>query len=252
MIEPIPVFIGAAVFLVVLGLFHVVFCLKRVFPGEVGVRTGFGGMVVTEHWIFCYPLLHRWDIMDIQVKKLEVSRKGKDGLICKDNIRADIEVAFYVRVAPDEKMIMEVAEAVGCERASEIELLRNLFEAKFSDALKAAGKQMDFDQLYIQRSTFREMIVKEIGEDLNGYKLEDVAIDYLEQTPLDQHDPTNVLDSEGIRKITEETAKATEDTNERVREKEAKINNQDKQNDNYRHNHCFGTFLSDPIHNFCR
>ena len=57
-----------------------------------------------------------------------------------------------------------MAEAVGCERASEIELLRNLFEAKFSDALKAAGKQMDFDQLYIQRSQFREMIVKEIGE----------------------------------------------------------------------------------------
>ena len=35
--------------------------------------------------------------------------------------------------------------------------------------------------------------------------LQDVAIDYLEQTPLDQHDPNNVLDSEGIKKITEIT-----------------------------------------------
>ena len=166
MIEPVPVFFGAilttsliiigvVVGLLILGLFLAVFCLKKVRAGEAGVRTGFGGLQVTKDWMFRYPFLNRWDIMDIQVKKLEVARKGKDGLICKDNIRADIEVAFYVRVAPEEAKIKEVAEAVGCERASEIELLRNLFEAKFSDALKAAGKQMDFDQLYIQRSQFR-------------------------------------------------------------------------------------------------
>ena len=180
MIEPILVFIGAAVFLVVLGLFHVVFCLKRVFPGEVGVRTGFGGMVVTEHWIFCYPLLHRWDIMDIQVKKLEVARKGKEGLICQDNIRVDIEVSFYLRVAPEEEKIKEVAEAVGCEAASDLDFLRNMFEDKFLDALNAAVKQMDCNKLFTDRSQFRELIVKEIGMDLGGYILEDVAISYLE------------------------------------------------------------------------
>ncbi len=236
MIEPVPVFFGALftttviVALVVggllfLSLFLAVFCLKKVRAGEAGVRTGFGGLQVTKDWMFRYPFLNRWDIMDIQVKKLEVARKGKDGLICQDNIRADIEVAFYVRVAPDEKMIMEVAEAVGCERASEIELLRNLFEAKFSDALKAAGKQMDFDQLYIQRSTFRDMIVKEIGEDLNGYKLEDVAIDYLEQTAREDHDPSNVLDAQGIEKINRITAEKEEQTNKRTQAKDVELKN---------------------------
>ena len=38
-----------------------------------------------------------------------------------------------------------------------------------------------------------------IGKDLNGYALEDIAIDYLEQTPLETLDPNNVLDAEGIR-----------------------------------------------------
>ena len=236
MIEPVPVFFGALftttiiVALVVggllfLGLFLAVFCLKKVRAGEAGVRTGFGGLQVTKDWMFRYPFLNRWDIMDIQVKKLEVARKGKDGLICKDNIRADIEVAFYVRVAPEEAKIMEVAEAVGCERASEIELLRNLFEAKFSDALKAAGKQMEFDQLYIQRSTFREMITKEIGEDLNGYALEDVAIDFLEQTAREDHDPTNVLDAQGIEKINRITAEKEEQTNKRTQEKDVELKN---------------------------
>ena len=181
MIEPIPVFIGAAVFLVVLGLFLFVFCLKRVRPGEAGVRTGFGGLIVTKTWVFCIPVLHRWDIMDIQVKKLEVARKSKDGLICQDKIRVDIEVSFYLRVAPEEEKIKEVAEAVGCEAASDLDFLRNMFEDKFLDALGTAVKQMDSDKLYTERSQFRAMIVREIGEDLNGYLLEDVAISYLEQ-----------------------------------------------------------------------
>ena len=113
MIEPAPVFFGVAfttaaivaavvVFLVFSGIFLSVFCLKKVRAGEAGVRTGVGGIKVTKSWMFRFPFLNRWDIMDIQVKKLEVARKGKDGLICQDNIRADIEVAFYVRVAPEE------------------------------------------------------------------------------------------------------------------------------------------------------
>jgi hypothetical protein len=100
-----------------------------------------------------------------------------------------------------------------------------LFEAKFSDALKAAGKQMDFDQLYIQRSQFREMIVNEIGEDLNGYKLEDVAIDYLEQTAREDHDPSNVLDAQGIEKINAITATKEEETNKRTQKKEVELKN---------------------------
>ena len=237
MIQPVLGFIsiaglaaGVVAIIVIVLIFSIVaflsmFCLKKVRAGEAGVRTGVGGLKVTKDWMFRFPFLNRWDIMDIQVKKLEVARKGKDGLICQDNIRADIEVAFYVRVAPDVPNIKEVAEAVGCERASEIELLRNLFEAKFSDALKAAGKQMDFDQLYVQRSQFREMIVKEIGEDLNGYKLEDVAIDYLEQTAREDHDPANVLDAQGIEKINRITAQKEEETNKRTQEKTVELKN---------------------------
>ena len=36
---------------------------------------------------------------------------------------------------------------------------------------------------------------------MNGYHLEDAAIDYLEQTPLSKMDANNVLDSIGIKLI---------------------------------------------------
>jgi uncharacterized membrane protein YqiK len=91
------------------------------------------------------------------------------------------------------------------ERVADIEQLRELFEAKFSEALKTAGKQMEFHELFTERITFRDQIQATIGKDLDGFLLQDVAIDYLEQTPLEQHDPDNVLDSEGIKKITQIT-----------------------------------------------
>ena len=196
--------------LIVLGalMFFTIICpfmfIKKIKPSEAGVRTGFGGIKVQKDWILCVPILQQLQIMDLSMKKLEVVRKGKDGLICQDNIRADIEVVFYVRVN-DEKSevdgrtgyhdIKTVATKVGCERASEIELLRQLFEAKFSEALKSAAKLMDFEKLNTDRMPFRQVIIDTIGSDLNGYILEDVTIDYLEQTPKENYDPSNVSDA---------------------------------------------------------
>tara|TARA_B110000459_G_scaffold202460_1_gene255654 strand:- start:2915 stop:4738 length:1824 start_codon:yes stop_codon:yes gene_type:complete len=145
--------------------------------------------------------------MDISVKNIQIERRGKgNGLICKDNIRADISVEFFVKVDPTEQAVKKVAQAIGCERASDIQTLNTLFAAKFSEALKTVGKKFEFESLYTDRDSFRDEIVEIIGKDLNGYVLEDVAIDYLEQTPLADFDPDNILDADGIRKITERTA----------------------------------------------
>ena len=228
-----------SIFSVVGLLFFTAICLflfiKKIKPGEAGVRTGFGGIKVKKDWMLRVPILQQLQIMDLSVKKLEVVRKSKDGLICEDNIRADIEVVFYVRVN-DEKSekdgktdyhdIKTVATQVGCERASEIELLKQLFEAKFSEALKSAGKKMQFEKLYTDRIPFRQEIIDTIGSDLNGYTLEDVAIDYLEQTPLEAHDPNNVLDSVGRAKIVELTAEMEEKENQRKVNRDEEINKQ--------------------------
>jgi uncharacterized membrane protein YqiK len=152
-------------------------------------------------------VIHKSEIMDISVKNIQIERRGKgNGLICKDNIRADISVEFFVKVDPTEQAVKKVAQAIGCERASDIQTLNTLFAAKFSEALKTVGKKFEFESLYTDRDSFRDEIVEIIGKDLNGYVLEDVAIDYLEQTPLADFDPDNILDADGIRKITERTA----------------------------------------------
>ncbi|MBL4673652.1 MAG: hypothetical protein JKX81_15445 [Arenicella sp.] len=165
----------------------------------------------TGGWVF--PIIHMKELMKISLITLEVDRRGKDGLICQDNMRADITVAFYLRVNETAEDVLRVAKAVGTQRASDTQAVYTLFAAKFSEALKTVGKTLEFEQLFEDRQRFRDAIVDAIGSDLNGYSLEDVAIDYLEQTPKSALDPNNILDSQGIRKITELTATQNVQTN---------------------------------------
>jgi uncharacterized membrane protein YqiK len=159
----------------------------------------FSGIVV-------FPVIHKAELMDISVKRVEIDRHGTNGLICMDNMRADIKVAFFVRVNQTPDDVLKVAQSVGCARASSQEAIVELFDAKFSEALKTVGRQFQFVDLYNSRDKLKDGILKLIGTDLNGFVLEDVAIDYLEQTPITLLNPDNILDSEGIKKITELTA----------------------------------------------
>ncbi len=161
-----------------------------------------------------YPIIYKKELMRISLITLEVDRRGKDGLICRDNMRADITVAFYLRVNETPEDVLRVAKSIGASRASDKDAVYDLFAAKFSEALKTVGKQIEFVQLFENRLQFREKIVEVIGDDLNGYVLEDVAIDYLEQTPKGALDPNNILDAEGIKKITELTANQNVITND--------------------------------------
>lgn len=177
-----------------------------------GAQVSFSGVVV-------YPIINRAEMMDISVKTIDIDRRGKDGLICKDNIRADIKVTFFVRVNKTPEDVLKVAQSIGCARASDQQTLDELFSAKFSEALKTVGKRLDFEELYTKREQFKDELIEVIGRDLNGYILDDAAIDYLEQTPLNSLDPHNILDAQGIRKITEITADQNVRTNE-LRQKE--------------------------------
>ena len=161
-----------------------------------------------------WPIINKKELMKISLITMELSRKSKDGLICKDNIRADIVVAFYLRVNETQEDVLKVAKSIGADRASDRDAVNELFGAKFSEALKTVGKQLNFVDLFENRIAFRDKIIEVIGDDLNGYILEDVAIDYLEQTPKSSLDANNILDAEGIRKITELTAIQNIQTNE--------------------------------------
>jgi flotillin len=217
----VAVLIGFAVMVMVIR------CWKKVEQGTALIITGAKNPTVHFSKAILLPLVRQAEIMDISVRRIEIFRHGSEGLVCKDNVRADIKVAFFVRVNNNEEDVLKVAQSIGAARASETQKLVELFDAKFSEALKTVGKKFDFIALYTSREEFKEEILKIIGRDLNGYVLDDAAIDYLEQTPLDKLDPHNILDSEGIKKITDLTANQQVLANSITREKEKTLKKQD-------------------------
>ncbi|WP_103500252.1 MULTISPECIES: flotillin family protein [Streptomyces] len=216
--------VGLLIFLVL--LFALTRLFRKVEQGKALIVSKMRKVDVTFTGTVVLPVLHKAEIMDISVKTLELSRVGSDGLICADNIRADIRISFYVRVNNTIEDVIKVAQSIGTERASNQDTLQLLFNAKFSEALKTVGKQLEFEALYDKRDELKQRIINEIGRDLNGYRLEDVAVDYLEQTPLSHLDKNNILDAQGIRKITELTAAQHILTNEFRRNEEKEITRQ--------------------------
>ncbi|MEV1021931.1 flotillin family protein [Streptomyces sp. NPDC050264] len=220
--------VAVAAVLIVVAVLLLVFTslFRKVEQGKALIVSKMRKVDVTFTGQIVLPVLHKAEVMDISVKAIEITRTGRDGLICQDNIRADIRISFFVKVNKTVDDVIKVAQAVGTQRASDQKTLQELFHAKFSEALKTVGKQLDFTDLYTKREELRYRIIEVIGVDLNGYHLEDAAIDYLEQTPLSQLDPDNVLDAQGIRKITELTSIEHVRTNEFQRTEEKEITRQ--------------------------
>ena len=99
--EYLPLLVlGALIFLIFMGAVYMIFKLyRKVDQGRTLIInkiskepevTFTGGLVI--------PVIHRSEIMEISVKTIEIDRRGHEGLICADNIRADIKVTFFVRV----------------------------------------------------------------------------------------------------------------------------------------------------------
>jgi len=201
-------------FVVMVGRFY-----RQVEQGKALVINKNKEAVVAFSGAMVYPIINRAEVMDLSVKTIDIDRRGKEGLICNDNIRADINVTFFVRVNKTSDDVLKVAQSLGCARASDPKALEELFTAKFAEALKTVGKHFNFEQLYTKRDDFKDKIIEVIGKDLNGFILDDAAIDYLEQTPLEALDRDNIMDADGIRKITEITVQHNVQTNE-LRQKE--------------------------------
>src|SRR5690606_40322800 len=102
--------IGGIVFLIFILLFAFATFYKKIPQGKAIVRTGVGGgKVAFNKGMYVIPILHKMEIMDISVKKLQIDRLEQDGLICKDNIRADIKVALFIRVNKSDEDVVNVA-----------------------------------------------------------------------------------------------------------------------------------------------
>ncbi|WP_284126277.1 flotillin family protein [Parerythrobacter aestuarii] len=170
------------------------------------VRTGVGGeKVVMNGGALVLPVFHETMPVNMNTLVLSVVRRDTEALITLDRLRIDVKAEFYVRVKPDSEAIAMAAQTLGM-RTMQPELLKDLVEGKFVDALRSVAAGMTMNELHEQRADFVQKVQQVSSSDLamNGLELESVSLTGLDQTSIEHFNADNAFDAEGLTKLTEQ------------------------------------------------
>ena len=179
--------VGGLISLVFLFTLIIILFYKKPTQGQTLIRTGFGGTAVAfSKGIYLIPVLHKLEILDTTIKRIELKLTGKNGLICKDGELIDVIATFHLRANYNEESIKNIVQTLGCEKASNIEDLQEIFSPIFLESLNNVAKKFNFEVLRNSIPEFRDSVVANIGRDLYGFSLEDCSINYMEKLSVTQ------------------------------------------------------------------
>jgi uncharacterized membrane protein YqiK len=194
-----------AAVVVVIGVYLLRWLYRRSTKEVAFVRTGFGGeRVVINGGAFVIPVLHEVSPVNMNVMRIEVRRGQSNALITRDRMRVDLIAEFFLRVGHTPAAVALASQTLG-RRAMQPDLIRDLFEGKFSSALRAVAAEMTLQELHERRGDFMSRVHEYAAGSLspNGLELESVALVDIDQTSLEHFDPSNAFDAEGLTQITE-------------------------------------------------
>jgi flotillin len=151
---------------------------RRVGQGQALVRNGVGGTRVSFTGMFCLPLLHRTEFIDITIQRINASFRDEQSLTTRDGVQVEAVAAFFIRIAQSPEDVLRVASTIGAAKAGDQEDLERLFQSRFAESLAGAVRESTFEDIDQRREAFRADVIQRIGSDLSGYTLENVALDH--------------------------------------------------------------------------
>src|SRR6516162_9356912 len=196
--------IGIAIAIVIL-VYILRWLYRRSTKETAFVRTGFlGEKVVVNGGAFVIPVLHEITPVNMNVMRIEVTRRDNGALITRNRMRVDIIAEFFVRVGASRGAVASAAQTLG-RRTLQEDGIRSLMEGKFASAMRMVAAQMTLEEMHEQRRDYANQVRDLAAEALaaNGLELENVAIVDLDQTSLEFFDPSNAFDAEGLTQLTE-------------------------------------------------
>jgi len=198
--------VGGGLLFVIIFFAFLIRLYRRASKETAFVRTGLGGeKVVMNGGALVFPVFHETMPVNMNTLVLPVVRRDSEALITLDRLRIDVKAEFYVRVRPDATAIAMAAQTLG-QRTMQPELLKDLVEGKFVDALRSVAAGMTMNELHEQRADFVQKVQQVSSNDLamNGLELESVSLTGLDQTSIEHFNANNAFDAEGLTKLTEQ------------------------------------------------
>jgi len=200
----------AAIILLALAIAIIVYLLHWLYrrsSKEVSfVRTGMlGEKVVISGGAFVLPIIHNITQVGMRTLSITIKRDGDKSLITKDRMRAELITEFFTKVPPDERAVATAAQTLG-NRTLDPEHLREVVQGRFADALGEVAAKMTLDEIQENRGQFVKEVTKIADASIGhtGLALETVSIISLDQTPIEQFNPANTFDSQGLTQLTEQ------------------------------------------------
>ena len=200
----------AVIILIALAIAVIVYLLHWLYrrsSKEVSfVRTGmFGEKVIISGGAFVLPIIHNITQVGMRTLSLTIKRSGDKSLITKDRMRAELVTEFYTKVPPEKKSVSTAAQTLG-NRTLDPEHLREVVQGRFADALGEVAANMTLDEIQENRGQFVKEVTKIADESIGhtGLALETVSMISLDQTPIEQFNPANTFDSQGLTQLTEQ------------------------------------------------
>lgn len=170
------------------------------------VRTGLGGRrVVTDGGCLALPILHRVQKVSMQSARMSAARKGREAALTKDQLRADIEMEFELRVDPAPEAVATAAQTLGSRIARSGEAIEDVLAGPLIDALQGAAAKRTLDEIHLDRAGFAAEVAEavEARAAQMGLQLLSASLVSVDQSDLTQMNENNAFNAKGMRRLAE-------------------------------------------------
>ena len=170
------------------------------------VRTGLGGRkVVIDGGCFALPILHSIQRVSMAAISIPVDCTRQKALLCADQLRADVEMEFEVRVEPTRDGIATAAQALGNRISRTSDAVQELIEGLVVASIQNAAASRTLAEIHLDRAGFAEDVADRVSARLAGLglKLISSSLISLDQSSFAQLDENNTFNAEGMRRMSE-------------------------------------------------
>ncbi|MDP3527620.1 MAG: SPFH domain-containing protein, partial [Hoeflea sp.] len=173
------------------------------------VRTGLGGRrVIIDGGCLALPILHQIQRVSMGSVTFPAQRKGRESLLTKDQLRADIEMEFELRVQPTPEGIAIAAQVLGSRIARGGDAVREVVGGALINAMQDAAARRNLAEIHLDRSGYTSEVTHSVAEHAArlGLTMVSVSLVSVDQSDLSQLNEGNAFNAQGMRRLAEMVA----------------------------------------------
>ncbi|MCY4300624.1 MAG: SPFH domain-containing protein [Aestuariivita sp.] len=188
------------------------------------VRTGLGGCrVVMDGGCICLPIVHHIQKVSMSTLAIRINRDGRNAILTRDQIRADVDFEFELRVQPTEEGISIAAQTLGHRIARGTNGVETALGGVLIDAIQGVAATQTLQEIHLDRTGFTTHVSETIETRAAqlGLTLISTSLVAFDQSDLSQWNEENAFNAQGMRQL---AALVAQERKERVRiETEAEV-----------------------------